>query len=468
MLQSSPAVLLAVLGFAAWATLVALWALSRGLGLSLYLLVNFIVFVDAVDLMVRVVLYQWRTRGDPPNRGPISLSLEVGTFTAYQMALHLRPYALLVSVNNAADELDDFLEAMQPYRDRLWVIDDGSSDDTWFRLQEAGLHCVRGSVNRRKPGAIRELLRQLPSEIVTVIVLDPDIRILDRGKQPISDLERVIFEFQCSGKSAACPCIAVKPDGWLARLQVFEYRMAFALGRRSLADYSVTSGVAIYRRDDLEQALARHNLSVYAEDLRNAFILLARGSAIYYDGRLVVETDAKRTWATWFSQRVGWAYGLVTVYTEHFRELARGTRGRLFFAYQYLVYLGVFTLLLHPLRVLGVMVLALSTVNGLDYLLGLQWIPDVPATAPLLFLTAYIKYTALALLASLLVATSRKDWLQLLPAVPVYFFYAAIHTLPVTLGYLNWISLGLGGGRLYRDHYQDERSVREIARNGQR
>jgi len=450
----------------AWVALASGWSLSPGLGATVYLLANLMVFTDALDLLLRVFFRRWHTRTVPRGAPPISVPLDVGTFTPYQVGLHLRPYALAVSVHNAADELDDFLEAMEPHRDRLWVIDDASTDDTWFRLQQSGVRCVRASTNRRKPGAIKELLTYLPPEIATVVVLDPDVKILDNARRDLSDLERVIFDFQLSRMAAVTPRVAVRPDGWLARLQAFEYAMACSLGRRSLADRSITSGVAIYRRDALAKALDRHSLSVYAEDLRNALILLGQGEAIYYDGRLVVQTEGKRTWRAWFSQRVGWYYGLLRVYAGHLGDVGRSARGRLFFSYQFVVYMGLFTVLLHPFRLLGLGLLALSTVNGVDFLLGLDWVPDVAASAPALFLFAYLKYTAISLVASALVAAGPREWLRLLPTVPIYFFYALFHILPVTVGYLNWLSLSLGGGRVYRDHYESEESLREQQRRG--
>ncbi len=434
--------------------------LTEGFSVLLYVLSNLIVFPDLLDLIARVWIQQ---RHIPPAAGgalPTSIPLDVGTFTPYQIRLHLRPYALLASVHNGAEELDEFLEAMVPHRDRLWVIDDASTDDTSFRLQRAGIRSIRASGNRKKPGAIKELLAHLPPEIATVVVLDPDVRILDRGDRRISDLERVIFDFQRSRRAAVCPRVTIRPDGWLARLQTFEYAMGFRLGRKSLADYSVTSGVAIYRRDALEKALERHTLSVYAEDLRNALILLGQGEAVYYDERLIVETEGKRTWGSWFSQRVGWYYGLLKVYAENFGDLRRGARGRPFFIYQYFVYLGGFALLLQPLRLLSVGLLTASMANGLDVLLGLNWIPDLAAIEPAYFLFAYVKYSALVLLASYVVATGWREWFTLLPTVPIYFLYAMVHQVPITVGYANWLSLRLWGRRIYRDHYQDEESLR--------
>ena len=436
-----------------WLGLLGIRALGSGLSPAFYALANLIVSLDLLDLLVRV----WVTRHDrfAKRPRPTSIPLGIGPFTPHQIRLHTRPFAFVASVRNAGEELDDFLESMEPFRDCLYVIDDASTDETFARLRRGGVHAVRSETNLKKPGAIRELLHELPADVETVVVLDPDVRILDRGGR-IRDIERVIFEFQRSGCAAASPNVAVRPDGWLARLQSLEYSLALGLGRRSLADRSITSGVSIYRRDALESALRDHSLSVYAEDLRNALILLGRGERIYYDARFLIETDAKRTWASWFSQRVGWHYGFIRVYLENFKDVWTASKGRPFFAYQFLVYLGLFGLVLQPLRLASVFVIAASTVNGAEGVFGLNLIPDSAATAPGLFLFAYLKFTALTVVASALATNGLREWLSLQPVVPLYFFYAIAYVIPATLGYANWFTLRLMGRRVYRDHFHDE------------
>ena len=52
------------------------------------------------------------------------------------------------------------------------------------------------------------------------------------------------------------------------------------------------------------------------------------------------------------------------------------------------------------------------------------------------------------------------------PIVPLYFFYAAFHIVPASVGYLNWLSLRIRGRRLFADHYQDETSLAKEVRGG--
>ena len=168
----------------------------------------------------------------------------------------------MVSVHNLGERLDSFIEAMEPLRDRVWVIDDASTDDTPMRLRQDGWRCIAESRNRKKPKAVSRLIEALPADIETVMVIDPDIIIRDSQTFGCSDLEAVIIDFQHSGKAALCPRIAIKEGGLLARLQCVEYAMSFVLGRNSLADESVTSGVAIYRRDALIAIYERRTMRI--------------------------------------------------------------------------------------------------------------------------------------------------------------------------------------------------------------
>ncbi len=85
------------------------------------------------------------------------------------------------------------------------------------------------------------------------MVIDPDIRIRSKSEGSAVDFERAISDFQRSGAAAFCPRVMIEPDGFLARFQSYEYALAFRVGRASLADYSITSGVSIYRRDALDR-----------------------------------------------------------------------------------------------------------------------------------------------------------------------------------------------------------------------
>lgn len=441
-----------MLGLFAWS-----WGLDR-LDSRLLGLAGLFTSLDLADLLFRVHLRRVHTDSRRAG-GPVltSMPIDAGGFTPAQIRHHLAPYAIIASVHNAELEIDDFLDAIEPFRDRVWVIDDASTDRTAARLEEAGINCVRSRVNQKKPKAIRDLLNQLDPQVATVIVMDPDSRFLDCGPSAAMDLERVIFEFQQSGMAALCPCITVRDEGLIGRLQQLEYWLSFNFGRHSLYDHSITSGVAIYRREALAAVLAKSS-SVYAEDLKNALLLFAAGERVYYDGRLIVETAGKDTWPGWFSQRVGWYFGLLKVYVESMRELPRWAAADFFLWYQFVFYTGIVAILLHPLRVLAFALLLGSIAGGLADTMGLGTMPVDSAY----FLLAYAQGTLTVLIGLALASRGeRRDlWIRTLPAVPFYFFYALAQTVPITLGYLNWLSLRMFGRRVYRDHFEDDASLR--------
>ncbi|MCI0404068.1 MAG: glycosyltransferase, partial [Acidobacteria bacterium] len=229
-----PHTVLVVVVLTSWALLTASQTLARNFSLLIYVVVNLTASLDLFDCCLR--LYWRRTfgaRGEPGRHTGTSIPIDAGRFTPYQKRLHVRPYALVVSVHNAEHELDEFLEAMQPFRDRLWLIDDCSTDYTRALIKQAGFRCILGAPNRNKPGAIRTLLEVLPPEVETVMVLDPDIVMLAPGAEQRTHLETVIFDFQQCGAAALSPRAAVRQDGFLARLQAFEYCLSFSLGRCS-------------------------------------------------------------------------------------------------------------------------------------------------------------------------------------------------------------------------------------------
>jgi cellulose synthase/poly-beta-1,6-N-acetylglucosamine synthase-like glycosyltransferase len=423
---------------------------TRNLSIGLYVLATLPFFLDFIDLLLRLYLRREHTLKLRRSASPAtSVPLNVGEFSPYQMRVHLRPYAIVLSVHNASTELDEFLERMASFRGHLWFIDDGSTDDTFERLRAAGLNAIDGKRNRLKPGAIKALLPLLPSQIATIVVLDPDSFIVTSR----AAFERALFEFQRSGMAALCPRIAVRPEGWLTYFQELEYWLAFSIGRKSLADFSITSGIAVYRRDALEDALAEHSLSVYAEDLENSLILLSRGERVYYDGRIVVETEGKSRPRELFSQRVGWHFGLMRVYAERWRSLGGCARQSFGFAYQFVIYMGVFVLLLHPLKLLGLPLIVLSALNTVDELFAWQKVVDNSFTNAVYFVGLYVKYTAL-IVCVIPLAVGQGHRRRALAVAPFYMFYALYQILPATLGYANWITLHLWGRRVYRDHYK--------------
>ncbi len=450
---------------AGWIALAGTQLGPSDFSLLFYGLASVIVFTDALDFGLRLYVHRRHTAAatDLGRSAMSTLSIDLTTTQACAAgAVSVRPYAIVASIFNLEEQLDAFMERLQPYREHVWLISDGSTDNTVKRLHQAGWRCVEEEVNRHKPGALRRLLTLLPARIGTVVVIDPDVRICPRGEGSAVELERVVADLQQSGAAAACPRVAIERDGFLARFQALEYTLAFVVGRRSLADFGVTSGVSIYRRDALERVMAQHSLSIYAEDLENAVLLLRNGERIYYDGRLVVSTEGPGSLRQWFSQRVGWYYGLLRVYTLRFRELWHIGRRTPFAMYNFIVYMGVIALGLHLLRIVSAALLLMSLAAIFDNLFVFQLLPDVRMINPVYFMVALASYLALGVLA-LVTVVPRGERAYIAPIVPVYFVYVLLQIVPVTIGFLNWVALRLWHRRVYRDHYQSHEDTTRVA-----
>src|SRR5580704_3174872 len=249
-----------------------------------YALAAFVLSLDVFDLLLR--FSRVRSLGVNAFRARPGASIHLAASApSTNVDITLRPYALLMSVHNLESVMDEFLARALPHRDLMWIVDDCSTDHTALRLRSAGFRCLSLLDNVKKPAALRILLTKLPTDIHTVIVMDPDCRITAVDDRRHT-LESCLLHFQHTGAAALCPRIGIEGGSMLEALQRLEYMLGFCFGRRSLADFCTTAGLAIYRRDALESALARHSLSIYAEDLETTLDLLGRGERVYYDARI--------------------------------------------------------------------------------------------------------------------------------------------------------------------------------------
>jgi cellulose synthase/poly-beta-1,6-N-acetylglucosamine synthase-like glycosyltransferase len=437
-----------LVAIASWVVAAELGLLASGSHILIFILANLILSFDMVDLIVRI----WLKRLHGATALGPSTDLALAEISNNERAFLLNPYAVIASIHNEADEIDRFLQTLLPFKDLVWLIDDASNDGTSLRLRRDGWNCVAANVNRKKPGSLAHLLKALPSEVETVVILDPDTRWTAAAGSERSTLERVISDLQRSGAAALTPRIQAARGGWLVECQALEYELSLGLGRKSLRDLNPNSGVSIYRRSALEDALARHSLSVYAEDLENSLLLLSRGERIYYDDRLRIETDVKRTWRGLFSQRVGWSFGGANLFVTRLAQLIAIARRSPLGAYQYIFYLGLNGIVLLPLKLFSTGILALSFLKAVDDLLLTQLIPSCGWNDPLLFALWYLKST-LILLVACLAALPPGERSRHLATVPFYGLYALLLYLPMTVGYLNVLTLRLVGRRIYSDHY---------------
>jgi cellulose synthase/poly-beta-1,6-N-acetylglucosamine synthase-like glycosyltransferase len=448
-------VILCVAGTALASAFGLLSSLSRA---AIYVLANFVLLFDMIDLIVRV----WMMKVNGASAEGPSIDLGLAEISNAERSMMLDSYAIVASVHNAADDIDRFLTTLAPFKDVVWLVDDASDDTTLLRLRRGGWNCLPGIVNRKKPGALKHLLLALPADVQTIVVMDPDVRLRAPDGNVRALLERVIGDLQRGGAAALTPRVRARPDGWLAECQAFEYELSCGLGRKSLGDLACNSGVSVYHRRALEGTLNRHSLSVYAEDLENSLLLLASGKRIYYDDRLVLETDAKRTWRGLFSQRVGWAFGCAKLFAERMPLFARIARRSPMAAYQYVFYLGINGVALFPLKLASLCLLAMSFLKSLDDLLMTHVMPLHAWNQPALFALWYGK-SALVLIVACITVVPHGERRRHAATLPSYPFYALLQYLPTAIGYGNVLALKAFGRRLYDDHYDGNPKLAPMA-----
>ena len=115
-----------------------------------------IVYTDALDFVLRLFMRRRHTATAlPPRTTATSRSISPARCPAgARQVVPMRPYAIIASIYNLEPQLDEFMEAFAPWRDKVWLISDGSTDRTVARLRQAGWRCFDDGVNRKKPGAI--------------------------------------------------------------------------------------------------------------------------------------------------------------------------------------------------------------------------------------------------------------------------------------------------------------------------
>jgi hypothetical protein len=127
------------------------------------------------------------------------------------------------------------------------------------------------------------------------------------------------------------------------------------------------------------------------------------------------------------------------------------------------VYVGVLSLGLHLAKMISAVLLLVSLFSGFDQLLVSRLIPESSLTDPGYFVSAIGSYLALGVVA-LFTVVPKAERAYAAPIVPLYLFYALVHIVPMTVGFVNWVTLQFVGRRVYRDHYETDANLRAARR----
>lgn len=422
-----------------------------------FILGLYIPIIDSVDFLIRL-LFRGRLRGSVNTVWPTSVQTIPPTPVVAPELRIIKPYKVLVSVHDIANEFSEFVVNMKPFGyEHVLVIDDASNDTTPLLLQQAGIPFMSNGTNRQKPGSILHGLETLAPEIETVIVMDPDARLLNLNPREfgksISDFEEVLADFQHSGYDGCTVRVLSRCNSLLEYIQSFEYKISMGLARKSLNKFCFVSGAfAFFKRETLRRVLSDHSKSVYGEDYETSLRILAAGGHIYYDGRITVITQQRQTLWALTQQRMAWDFSLLKIHTQNVGKLFSLPK-KFSLWYQFLVYNTLLAILLHPLRILSIGILGSSLLNIGDNLLHAQLIPDTILTDPGLFVLYYMFHLVVTCMWLLTIERRRRErYLNVIFVFPIYALY--INFVPRTLGFLNYFGLITVRRKLFNDGYK--------------
>lgn len=233
--------------------------------------------------------------------------------------------------------LRSILESGYPGKLEVWVLDDGSTDESpriarWFRRR--GVKYIR-TEHIGKANALNNALKRVETEIVMTVDGDTEI-----GKGTI---EKMVSPFQDPRIGATTGVIKVrisekKPITWFQRV---EY-LGFVFYKRvcnKLESLIVSSGpLSAYRVRDLK-FINGFNPCVFSEDIDVSLRLIKIGKKIWFVKDSVSWTQVPESLGELARQRLRWFRGGIHVLKSHFNMCFNPRyRGAGFFSIPFMLY----------------------------------------------------------------------------------------------------------------------------------
>jgi glycosyltransferase involved in cell wall biosynthesis len=103
-------------------------------------------------------------------------------------------FVVVIPAYEAADSIADVVRRTRPFLPQVIVVDDGSTDGTGLRAEEAGARVLSHRSNRGKGAALRTAFQRLREEALEgIITLDAD------GQHDPADIPRFVETFRRTG-----------------------------------------------------------------------------------------------------------------------------------------------------------------------------------------------------------------------------------------------------------------------------
>jgi len=220
------------------------------------------------------------------------------------------------------------LASEYPYLEAI-VVDDGSTDHTFDRVQEEFGDDVRvrllRQTNQGKAAALNRALAEASGELVVTIDADTWI-------EPLA-VARLVRHFVDPSIGAVAGNVKVaNRDRWLTRWQALEYVTSQNLEKRAfdlLNCITVVPGALGALRRDLVREAGGFPVETVAEDTDLTLAIRRRGWRIAYDEEAIGHTEAPETTEALVRQRLRWTFGTLQAVWKHADTLARPRYGTL-------------------------------------------------------------------------------------------------------------------------------------------
>lgn len=234
--------------------------------------------------------------------------------------------SILIPAYNEATQIGETITSTQQLdytgEVEIVVVDDGSSDGTWYALQ--ALAEVYGNLrivhqeNAGSAAARNTALAHAVNEVV--ISLDADTVL---HASAITEVARHFTSEKIVAVGGNVSVENMEGDGIWARLQVFDYALAMEIGRMfqtALGFVLCLSGAfGAFRRETLLKAGGWNEHWLYSDDFEVSIRMHEHGE-VKYSPRAIADTVVPTTISGWFHQRKAWAQRGISVMLLHHKK----------------------------------------------------------------------------------------------------------------------------------------------------